>query len=92
MGGKSFTLQPSMVSIKRYQKTIHGELDIARYGAQDDYRVSKWRLTHIPLLVHLPFHSSHFTLPLYPSHFTPPTSYSMLDLLLCAPAAQHDVL
>lgn len=27
--GKSFTLQPSMVSIKRYQKTIHGELDIA---------------------------------------------------------------
>lgn len=59
--GKSFTLQPSMVSIKRYQKTIHGELDIARYGAPDDYRVSqKWRLTHIPLL--------------FTSHFTPPTS------------------
>ena len=25
VGGKNFTLQSSMVTIKRYQKTIHGE-------------------------------------------------------------------
>ena len=27
VGGKNFTLQSSMVTIKRYQKTIHGEQD-----------------------------------------------------------------
>ena len=25
VGGKSFTLQPNMVTIKRYQKTIYGK-------------------------------------------------------------------